>query len=488
MIVSFYKMDKRLNSTKLPSSAPFVEYTSVILKSPSSVVNPTIAIVEKGVGNPVPYKCNYAYIADYGRYYWVDNWTFQDHQWVASLRVDPLATYKTQIGAESKYVLRAASDYNPEVVDTLYPATSEYLQTYASPFTLSSWSNYGDTNSPGNYVVTVVGKDNASGSNAAVAMFNLQGTSVQQLINNMMNAIDGTLNGMQSARDIGESLYNILLAPSRLTDDLSKYICNIMWFPWSFATNGAAGSGNLYLGMYNCLPNQWPISSPMRVDSVTVSLAGIPAAGAEPWEYLAPFANYYLDWQPFGVIPLDPVDVVNCAELLLTVTVDAMSGLGLLEVRANETAGVPGRIVATRTAQVGVAVPYGGTAPNYAGAITGAMSVASTASAWLNGNASGGELAGAIGSAASASSPNGFSSGTSGGGAGIHRSGAVYGRIMKHTDTDPTEHGRPLCEIRTLNTLSGYVKCADGHISASGATQAELAAVESYLTGGFFYE
>lgn len=488
MIVSFYKIEKRLNSTKQPSTAPFVEYTDIILKSPSSVVRPSIAIVEKGVGQPLPISCNYAYIADFGRYYWVNNWTFRDRQWIADLEIDTLATYKTQIGNAEKYVLRAASDYNPEIVDTLYPATSDYLQTYVSPFTMASWANYGDTNNPGNYVITVIGKDNASGSNAAVAMYNLGGTSVQTLINNMLNAIDGIINGMSSAQNIGESLYNLVFTPTRLTDDLSKYISNLMWFPWSYPTNGAAGSGNLYLGMYNCLPNQWPISSPMRTDSVTVSLAGVPAAGAEPWEYLAPFATYYLEWQPFGIIPLDPVDVVNSAELLLTVTVDAMSGLGLLEVRANETAGIPGRMIASRTAQVGVAVPYGGTAPNYAGAITGAMSVASTASAWLNGNASGGELAGAIGSAASASSPNGFSAGTSGGGAGIKRSGAVYGRIMKHTDTDPDEKGRPLCEVVKINTLSGYVKCADGELEAPRATSPELAQLESYLTGGFFYE
>lgn len=487
MIVSFYKMDKRLNSTKLPASAPFVEYTNVILKSPSSIVNPTIAIVEKGVGVASPIRCNYAHIADYGRYYWVRNWTFQDHQWIAALEVDPLATYKTQIGGSTKYVLRAASVSDPTVVDTLYPATSEYMQTYVSPFTMESWANYGDTNSPGSYVVTVVGKDNASGSNAAVAMFNLTGSGVQTMINNMIDAIDGAVSGA-TPRDVGEALQNLLYLPARFTDDLSKYVCNIMWFPWSFATNGAAGSGSLYLGMYSCLPNQWPISSPMRVDSVTVSLAGIPGTGAEPWEYLAPFAQYCLEWEPFGMIPLDPVDVVNCAELLLTVTVDAMSGLGRLDVRANETAGTPGRVIASRTAQVGVSVPYGGTAPNYAGAITGAVSVASAASAYVKGDASGGELASTIGSAAASASPAGFSSGTSGGGAGISRSGAVYGRILRHTDTDPTEHGKPLCKNRVINTLSGYVKCADGHISASGATQAELAAVESYLTGGFFYE
>ena len=49
------------------------------------------------------------------------------------------------------------------------------------------------------------------------------------------------------------------------------------------------------------------------------------------------------------------------------------------------------------------------------------------------------------------------------------------------------EFGRPLCKVKAISTLSGYVLCADGDIFASGATAPELAEIETYLTGGFFY-
>lgn len=485
MIVSFYKMDKRLNSTKQPAAAPFVEYANVILKSPSSIVNPTIAIVEKGVGFASPIGCNYAHIADYGRYYWVRNWTFQDHQWIASLEVDPLATYKTRIGSESKYVLRAASDYNQEVMDTLYPAQSDLADTISKPFTIPDWNVFGSSS---NYVMTVIGEGNAAGTGSIVSQFLLSATLVQDVIDNMLNAVNNDVVNF-TANDIFESLKQMLYLPSRLVTDLSKYVVSLMWFPCSFNVGGTLRP--LKLGMWQVLANMQPITSPLFIgnggNGVDIDLSSIVPVSSEKWEYMAPFASYWLEWEPFGTIPIDSVDVVNSIKLRLEYQVDSISGLGLLRVYAYQTAS-DRRLIAARTAQVGVVVPFGGTAPNYAGAITGAISVASTASAWMNGNASGGELAGAIGSAASAAAPNGFSSGTSGGGVGIKNVGSFYGRVLRHTDTDPTEHGRPLCEIKTLNTLSGYVKCADGHISAPSATQAELAAVESYLTGGFFYE
>ena len=481
MIVSFYKMDKRLNSTKLPASAPFVEYTNVILKSPSSVVNPTIAIVEKGVGVASPIGCNYAHIADYGRYYWVRNWTFQDHQWIAALEVDPLATYKTQIGGSTKYVLRSASESDPEVMDTLYPAKTEVVDSISKPFIVSDWSMFGTSE---NYVMTVIGKGNTAGTNAIVAQYLLSAGSVQTVIDNMLDAVEAQFNGAQ-ANDIGDSIKNLLLLPSRFTTDLSQYVVSLMWFPWSYPTGGSLR--NIYLGMYPVLANSQPITSPLKISRLDIDISDIVPASADKWEYMAPFAQYWIEWEPFGMIPIDSVDVVNSIKLELEYQVDSISGLGLLRVYAYETAALR-RLVATRTAQVGVAIPFGGSAPNYAGAISGAIGVASTAAAWIDGNASGGELAATIGSAAAASSPTGFASGTSGGCVGVKNVGSFYGRILRHTDTDPTEHGKPLCKNRVINTLSGFVKCADGHISASGATQAELSAVESYLTGGFFYE
>ena len=219
----------------------------------------------------------------------------------------------------------------------------------------------------------------------------------------------------------------------------------------------------------------------MITQSATFDISGYPAVGSDAWEYMAPFATYAFELEPFGIIPLDSMDIVSGSSLQASVAIDAMSGLGMLRLF------IDGRTIAMRSAQIGVSVPFGGTAPNYAGAITGAVSVAATAAAYYSGDASGGALAGAIGSAVSASSPTGYSSGTAGGGAALEGICRLIYRVLEHTDVDVTEAGRPLCLDVAINTLSGFVQCRDGDISAPG-TAAELAQIESFLTGGFFYE
>lgn len=469
MNVDFYTFSKRINSTAQPTGG--ASYSCVI-KSPSSVTSPKISIVWGGSGNPSAY--NYAYIADYGRYYWVSNWTYEDRQWASDLSVDVLATYKTEIGAANKYVLRSASQYEATVVDTMWPARSA-VKAEGTVADSLGWANYGSGG--GTFVVAVIGDGNVSASSSAVALYMMSGTSVQALINNQINAIDGAFNNLAS-NDIIEAVLKLLAMPFRFVSDLSQFIKSIMWFPFSFP---AGSGGPVYLGMFQCLSAALNVSAPMIVQSASISLASFPAAGSDPWEYMAPFASYSLELEPFGIISLDSVDVVNGTTLQASVSVDAMSGLGMLRIL------IDSRIVAMRSAQIGVAVPFGGSAPNYAGAITGAVSVASTAAAYAAGDASGGALAGAIGSAVAAASPTGYSSGTAGGGAALEGVARLMYRVLEHTDVDNTEAGRPLCQAVTISSLSGFIQCRDGDVSAPG-TASELAQIESFLTGGFFYE
>ena len=49
------------------------------------------------------------------------------------------------------------------------------------------------------------------------------------------------------------------------------------------------------------------------------------------------------------------------------------------------------------------------------------------------------------------------------------------------------EYGRPLCAIRTINTLSGYIQCGEDDHSFS-ATKTESEEINRYLSEGFFYE
>lgn len=114
MNVKFYTFSKRVNSTARPTGG--TDYT-VILKEPSSVISPRLDLIWTGTGSPTAF--NYAYIGDFGRYYWVTNWEYQNRKWTASLSVDVLASWKTEIGNSAKYVLRSAADSDPNIIDKI---------------------------------------------------------------------------------------------------------------------------------------------------------------------------------------------------------------------------------------------------------------------------------------------------------------------------------------------------------------------------------
>lgn len=466
MNVTFYTFSKKLNSTKQPGGG--TAYT-VTLKSGSSVTAPRIGILWQGGGSPA--ALNYAYIASYGRYYFVKNWTYEDRQWWADLVVDPLASYKSYIGASSKYILRASASHRADTIDTMWPAKSTFLISGALAGSSLGWANYGSNG--GTYVITVVGKNNYAGGNAVCTQYQCGGPALQILLNNMMSAIDGWITGAQSSTTIREAVWNLLNLPFRMSNDLSQFIKGVMWFPFSFPS---AGVFSVNLGMFN-VGSASAVSAPMLMFSGTCNLPGI-AAGKERWEYMAPYGSYWFKLLPFGMFELDPADVVNGSVLTYTVGVDSVSGLGTLTLSIDSDSG--NKVIATQSAQVGIAIPYGSAAPNYAGAITAAAAVAGA----INGEVASKELIGAsIGTAAT----RGFTGGSAGGGGALEGIGSLYYHVLDHVAIDNAESGRPYCDTATISALPGFIMCKEGDINAP-ATASELAAIESYLTGGFFYE
>ena len=117
MNITFYSINKKQNSTKRPADSG-VTYDCK-LKEECSILTPNIKL---DLGLSTAPSFNYAYISDWGRYYFVKNWTFYNRLWEADLEVDVLGTYKTEIGNSSMYVLRSASNYDTNIIDTYYPA------------------------------------------------------------------------------------------------------------------------------------------------------------------------------------------------------------------------------------------------------------------------------------------------------------------------------------------------------------------------------
>lgn len=469
MNVKFYTFSKRVNSTARPTGG--TDYT-VILKEPSSVISPRLDLIWTGTGSPTAF--NYAYIGDFGRYYWVTNWEYQNRKWTATLSVDVLASWKTEIGSSAKYVLRSAADSDPSILDNYYPPTAdEEYDMVAEP---SGWTAMFGA---GCYVINVSGYQN-SDSGLGVTLYQQTAAQAYDTIKKAYDDIYSVGGNTTTVTDTTSALEWLGETAIRFSTDLSQYINGYMWFPALFQPTGTPQP--IRLGLVDGgvgIPITTGIMGLNKTLSLPTSITTLPR-----WKTCAPYCFYTLEFLPFGTIPIDSIAITEYGGIFLNVYVDAFTGIGTLRVMAGS--GANGPLLAVRTAQVGVPVRYG----------TAKIDLGQSAANLVNGitqtvvGAAEGDLITAgsgIMSAARALVPDAVTGGQTGNISAISDTIRLWIRRLEPTGEDPTEYGKPLCNLRTINTLGGYTLCRDGDISAP-ATQGELDQIAAYLTGGFFYD
>ena len=64
---------------------------------------------------------------------------------------------------------------------------------------------------------------------------------------------------------------------------------------------------------------------------------------------------------------------------------------------------------------------------------------------------------------------------------------AIIAEFIEIVDEDLADRGRPLCQVKTISSLSGYLECInpDPQIACS---ESELSEIIGYMTRGFYYE
>lgn len=464
MVITFSTFSKKLNSTARSSGG--TSYNCV-LKKGSSKLNPYI---ELAASNPTAY--NYAYIPTYGRYYYVENWTFDGGVWSADLSVDVLASFKDAIGAASLYILRSSAEYDEKILDTLYPAKQGY--TTKSSLISHYWA---DNYASGSYVVGVVSKSAASG---AVAYYVLSYSDMAALRSFMMS------DALMPAWDADwDTLY------PQLTGEMIKsminpfqYIASCQWLPFQMYSGGGAAMSFGYWESGLSFPT---MSSGAYYDQVQVSVPQDFVGTPEEWRRLPPFARYELSFPPFGTFELDGAFCAYDQQLDIRIDVDPITGDGHFKIMGASTE----HVYADVHAQVGVPVQL-------AQMTTDVMGAVNTTVGTLGGIASkalSGDIAGAITSAVSGVGNIAQSTlpilSTTGGNGGV---GSLKGpkrftvNFRDIVDTDNTRLGRPLCKTRTPAGLGGYMIAQSGACIASGATQQEKEQIRSFVEGGFYYE
>ena len=358
----FYQDTKRINSTKIiTTTVPGDFGIAVELKDVTNLYTPTLIIsadrFTDGNGNiKNPMKFGYCRIADFDRYYFIRSWSWILGRWECALEVDVLASFKTEIGNTSMYVLRSASQCDPDIVDTKYPVkavgadTSYQGRTYGSVYNVWNTNIYGNDVTAGFFRVSIVNND--SSAIGAVSHYAISGSVMAELMNKLYSSPSWA--NITDA-NISTDLQKMLLNPM-------QYITSVIWIPTGFNTTGQTPIHTIPYGWWSLTltGNVYRITTGTMAKSVTES---IPVThhpqydSNKHWLQLSPYTTAALYFTPFGFIPIDTSKIYDATHIDLEVRVDIITGKGTLILSSHKTEGgttTYGGTFYTTTAQVGV--------------------------------------------------------------------------------------------------------------------------------------
>lgn len=466
MEVKFTTYNKEENSLARPSD--FSASYDCVLLDDCTVESPAIKLNVGQSGNPTRY--NYAYIGDFGRYYFVSDWRWSGRLWIAEMTVDVLATYRDTIKASTQYVTRSFSSYDTAMTDTAYPAKNNFSINRNSATPAQSWSaDFTD----GTYVVGLIG---GAGDTGSVSYYEMTPDTFKAFTKYLFNT--SIYGGDDIVKDITSALWKSMFNPF-------QYVVSVMWFPFT-DTSGIPVS-TVSFGWYDVSCSCRLVSDPVRtIDVHNVKISKHPRyTSGKGFNYLnaAPWAQYTLHYMPWGDIPLNASYLYGVDNVVLQSHTDLISGKSVLYIYAGTGTTI---LMQSMTAQVGVPVQIAQQNSNFVGAagslISGLVNPV-TAATGVAGAVMGG--ASGVGDAISNMIPTAQSAGAQGGVVGLDDDIFVTCKFATVAAEDPEHIGYPLMQRVQLSNLSGYCRCENVRIATSGS-DSETRAVKNYLESGVY--
>ena len=493
MIIQFFSdFVKKENSTKRPTGTVSLSLTGV-LKEPCSTMRPTVKI-ERLANDANPCIYTYAIIPSFRRLYFVDDWVWANGLWEVTMHEDVLGTWKDAIGSQTEYILRTDSttDFNGDITDTTYPATTTVIAE-----TVVMNNVFTDDLSVGIYIVGIIsgGQSQAVG---AISYYAMSSAEFGALKNTLFS--DDNLEIMRIIDSQGIDLTSISQDVLKTMYNPYQYIASCMWFPFtkSAIPNSTHVSG-IKMGWWN-----YPNLSGDLLYAQTLELGferhlidAHPQASRGEYLNYAPYTRRSLVGR-FGCVPIDTTffkvgDMIAVSYLIDLITGQCCARINRdrliydthyydLITQRDFLLGVPIQLAQVGTDYLGTAVNAINTVPN---AIGGA----------INGLVTGrGAVAGAIAGATNgiyntlqSAMPQMETSGQNGSFLAPTNQTHAVDQFYQIVDEDITHRGRPLCELRQINTLSGFILCAEGDLDLN-CLNSERDAIRDYLTTGFFWE
>ena len=457
--VLFYTFAKKVNSTKQPSIAQ-VSYQCE-LKASSSCLSPQVILNVGSTFQTDISLFNYCYIAIFHRYYYITNWTWSAGVWIADLTVDALASWKTDIGNSNIYALRASNTYNENIIDTMYPTSTDIttnIETVTSPFNSLTIAN-------ANFVVGII--NNSVSSMGAVTYY----IFTQDEFTNFKAFLFGNSDWL-SVDDVSNNFMKAMFNPFQYIVSCEMFTFDVI--TGTHVTEIPFGWWTIPVSASRCL-----VQAPF-IFNRTVSLEEHPQATSRG-NYLNfyPYTRNTLYFNPFGVITIDTTYLYNQNSLYLEGSVDPITGMGVLDIKSGSA---NGPTISRMETKCSVSIEIATMTQNYMQVANGTVGAIADLTS-LN-------FGGAIESIASSLMgmlPQLSSTGTNGGITLQSLPITLVQEFFPVVNEDFDHKGRPLCEVVTISDRPGFLQALDGDIDIA-CTQQEAQTIKAYLEGGFFYE
>lgn len=480
MKVRFYNFSKRKNSTKQPSGT----YTEkdCKLKDDTSMHDPTVQIAS----DPTP-SYTYAYIPDWDKYYFV-----QDQISIAKgitdivMTEDSMGSNKTAIGNCSTRVTFCTNPYYATKMD---PRISVYT---TKNIKFSSGSTFLDRD--GCYVLSVMSKSGGAGGVCAIYVLDI----------NAMHAFCDWINDTSVAAAIS-SFFN---------GDLLSGILSCLWVPFPISAIDLYGLQPekprgvsvtaIVVGERNSL-----IDDNKQIDCIRLLEYG-QSRGSDTlaihltypktdFRAVEPYTSGSLFLPGVGVIDVSMSDLIGGDTINVGHTFEFPTG--------NVTYNISdynGNLIQTASCCMAAPCPLGQVQTNFGGAAssikTAVAGVAGVAATALTGGLTGAVaaassaavLAGGAGAVLALNQRSASVSGSNGSRIVLAENVIYYEFAVDTEDPDDSSgyiaiKGRPLGEVVTISSCSGYIECDGASVDLAGSER-ERDEINAMMNTGFYYE
>lgn len=445
--IILYHFSKRKNSTKRPTGQGTT--APCLLKSNTTFQNPTFKL-KFTLDNALQF--NYLQWADH--YYFINSTVSLNNDMVEiSASEDVLATYRTEI-SNYKCFIERSSKQTTLANDSMYIPTNDWVLstrnvTHKEKIMTTAYSQQ--------YIIRVV-------SRTGVASYYINGDQLNNLLDFMYTESNFT--------DVIQD------AITKLMFDPFKYIVDLKWVPFVESAFKSSNNEAIQLGFWDSGV------AAKRIDEDTVVNFSYSFAFDNPLYaitdfryYSSSFSNYFIKLPFIGVVALNPYKIDESINALYQF--DATSGLCNVFLQSKKV------VFASYQLQLSVPVQIGYATTNIAQLATSAVSLVG---AGLQGNIAQGISAG-IGAGRSITAPEISMLGTVGNISNILNNQILEFNSYACTSIDPdgASEGYVDGTIRSISTLSGFVKCRNASIQIAGF-DVDQEQVNSYLNSGFYFE